>query len=831
MTDEQEVYRDVLPEGFELHWYEVQSVLGRGAFGVTYLARDKNLDQLVAIKEYFPNDFSARETGYTVHPTTGKNKEMYQWGLDRFIREARTLAKFKHPNIVRVLSVFEHNNTAYMVMEYERGDELSKLFKEQGTFSEQQLLDVFLPVIEGLKLIHDAGFIHRDIKPSNIYIREDGSPVLIDFGSARQVAGAPTRALTSLVTYGYAPFEQYNESEEKQGPWTDIYALGASLFSGLVGKLPVDALTRGSSMLSTGIDPYQPLSVMLEGKHSAPFLLAIDHALLFHANERPQDVMVWADMLNGKVDVPELPSIQRRQPPQEGDANTTVVLTKQPSVQYEPTPDVPQEKIKETPPAEASNQPSQAELIKRLLAKPKLIASVAILSVVLVVGISLVPDDEETTVAVSEPAPTPVEEPIKEPVVDPVDQLLSQAKQARASGNHITPEGDNALNFYLQVLDIEPANQQADEGINAIIEFYSDGIRSDLAEAYFDKAEKNLNLLLAARPNSETLLTLKEELQAAQADQSELNQLLAQAEAYLEQNSFVSPKGKNALVVYRKVLEMDPENLVAIKGIETIASHYIQQAEKGITARNFSAAKESVGNVALTNPGHPKLNELQAKLKTAQAKYQSQINGLLSQARQALDANRLVSPSRSSAFYLYNQVLKLDARNAKSKRGIELVKAKLNVQLDGYIKTQNSVKAESLVKTVEKTMPRTRFAKSMRDKWEQSRKVEKPDMQIVEEMIGSFKKAVESRNKTAVEEMSEFSPGRKSFLNQFIANYRSCNLKISNVRFIGKEKKGLADIKIENLVNIQGQSIQPGAWSRFPIEIKKNKNGHWKIVW
>jgi len=149
-------------------------------------------------------------------------------------------------------------------------------------------------------MVHDAGFIHRDIKPSNIYIREDGSPVLIDFGSARQVSGAPTRALTSLVTYGYAPFEQYNESEEKQGPWTDIYALGASLFFGLRHELPIESLTRGSSMLSTGIDSYKPLSVTLAGQYSASFLLAVDHALLFHANERPQDVLVWADMLSGK---------------------------------------------------------------------------------------------------------------------------------------------------------------------------------------------------------------------------------------------------------------------------------------------------------------------------------------------------------------------------------------------------------------------------------------------------------------------------------------------------------------------------------------------------
>ena len=129
--------RDILPKGYTFHWYEIVSVLGRGAFGVTYLAKDKNLDRLVAVKEYFPIDFATRETGYTVHPTQGEHRDLYQWGLDRFIKEARTLAKFKHTSIVQVLSVFEHNNTAYMIMEYEQGSDLSRIFKSSQHQSQQ----------------------------------------------------------------------------------------------------------------------------------------------------------------------------------------------------------------------------------------------------------------------------------------------------------------------------------------------------------------------------------------------------------------------------------------------------------------------------------------------------------------------------------------------------------------------------------------------------------------------------------------------------------------------------------------------------------------------
>jgi len=828
MTDNQEVYRDVLPEGFELHWYEVQSVLGRGAFGVTYLALDKNLDQLVAIKEYFPNDFSARESGYTVHPTTGKSKEMYEWGLDRFIREARILAKFKHANIVRVLSVFEHNNTAYMVMEYEQGEELSRLFKRKEEFTEQEMLDIFLPVLDGLKLVHDAGFIHRDIKPANIYIREDGSPVLIDFGAARQVSGVPTRALTSLVTFGYAPFEQYNESEEKQGPWTDIYALGASLFSGLTGKLPIDALARGASMLSTGIDPYEPLSVMLEGKYSAAFLKAIDHALLFDANDRPQDVMVWAGMLAGKVEVPELPPAMRIKPPQEEGPNATVVLTKQPGVQYEVTPETGKETGAEKPLAEPRPQ-VMPQSVKPQLARQRpnirLISSMLMVVIIITGTVLLMQGPEEV------PVPAPPPPSIAEPVVDQTSLLLTQAERAEQAGNYIEPEGKNALQLYLQVLALEPSNQQANSAIEEIIDLYSDGIHSDLAEGYLDKADKNLQRLLAARPDSEKLLKLQEQLKTARSVQSSLALLLSQADDYQKQNSLLSPRGKNVLSTLRKVLELDPDNKAAMKRIEALASHYVELSEKEIVAGNFSAAKENISNVKLINADHPALPQLRSKLAALKIKRRRQLNTFFSQAREALDANRLLAPPEKNALYLYQQALKIERQNTKAKKGIEEVKVRLKRSLDGYLKLQKYLAAESLVKAIEKAMPRSSFARNLRAEWEKNNPSKKSGIQIVEEMMGVFKQALESRNQHALTEMSEFLPNRKIFVDQLFNNYRSFKLQISNVRFIGKEKKGVVDVKITDLVNIQGLPVQPGGWSQFTIEIKKNRAGQWKVFW
>ena len=288
-----------------LHWYEIQSILGQGGFGITYLALDKNLDQLVAIKEYLPSEFSTRDQASTVQPISENHTEIFDWGKKRFLDEAKTLAQFRHPNVVRVSSFFENNNTGYMVMEYEDGTDLSKLIKAGENFDEQRLLGLLLPVLDGLDKIHEQGFIHRDIKPANIFIRTDGSPVLIDFGSARQAIGEQTKTMTSLVTPGYAPFEQYHDAEGKQGPWTDIYSLGATSYCMLTGKPPMDALKRGMARLDHSTDAYLPLVDLRLGDYSEPVLQAIDHALEFKETDRPQTVAEWSAMLRGELPVPQ----------------------------------------------------------------------------------------------------------------------------------------------------------------------------------------------------------------------------------------------------------------------------------------------------------------------------------------------------------------------------------------------------------------------------------------------------------------------------------------------------------------------------------------------
>jgi len=285
-------HRNALPVGHDLNWYRIDGILGQGGFGITYLAYDANLDESVAIKEYLPVELAVRDADCSVQPVSSDHDGHYSWGLERFIAEARTVTRLRHPSIVRVRAVFEANNTAYMVMDYESGDSLADVLSRRRTLSESELTAIAAPLLEGLTCVHAAGFIHRDIKPANLFLRRDGTPVLLDFGSARQALFGETRTLTTLVSPGYAPFEQYQAKSDKQGPWTDIYALGATFYRAVTGTTPMDAIERSEADMS-GEVAMKSAERAGSGYYARSFLRAIDHALAMRPGDRPQTVAAW----------------------------------------------------------------------------------------------------------------------------------------------------------------------------------------------------------------------------------------------------------------------------------------------------------------------------------------------------------------------------------------------------------------------------------------------------------------------------------------------------------------------------------------------------------
>jgi WD40 repeat protein/serine/threonine protein kinase len=289
--------KQALPPGTRLHEYRIETVLGHGAFGITYQALDTALALPVAIKEFFPANLVLREDHATLAAKSRTDGEVFRRGLDRFLDEAKALARFKHPNIVRVLRYLQANGTAYLVMDYEPGQSLTAYLQAHGpTLDQPTLLDLFLPILDGLRAVHQAGLLHRDIKPDNIYLRGAGSPILIDFGAARQTVGEKSRSITAILTPGYAPIEQYT-TRGKQGPWTDLYGIGACLYRCIQGEHPIEATDRQLALTEGEPDPLAPALSAGRDRYAPPLLEAVDWALALRAKHRPRDARAFQERL------------------------------------------------------------------------------------------------------------------------------------------------------------------------------------------------------------------------------------------------------------------------------------------------------------------------------------------------------------------------------------------------------------------------------------------------------------------------------------------------------------------------------------------------------
>lgn len=578
-------HRNSLQPGYRLHWYVIKKILGQGGFGITYLAEDTNLNQEVAIKEYLPVELAMREQDDSIHPVSGEHGEQFSWGLDRFMSEAQTLAQFKHPNIVRVLTVFPENNTAYMVMEYENGQAMHELLKEKKTLSENEINKILLPILDGLEQVHSAGFIHRDIKPPNIFIRLDGSPVLLDFGSARQALGEQTRTLTSLVSPGFAPFEQYVSKSDKQGPWTDIYGLGATLYRSAVGRSPAEAMDRSEALLHTSRDSFVGAAEINPEGFSKYFLEAIDHALAFKSDDRPQSISQWRTELTqsssnkqfAEAETLQVPSSNRFSAENLDDQTSTSITIKTETL------------------SSADEEAAIVEKPRRWYRKPIKVL-VIIFGILFLLAIL---DDENKKNTNEKPV-------AGEP--DITENLLEEAAKDVLALRLTSPEGNNALEKYHQVLDRNPNNEAAQTGIRNVADKYlqlaANSLRKmDLSQAstYVDKAES----LYSAHPQ---IQVLKNTI-ARQQTQKRVSDRVISDTLPVKSTDLIDSSERRKLARIQRQLARNPGNQQAKQELRKLASKYESSVKKALQEKNYILAETYVLEMLEIAPDNKKLQE------------------------------------------------------------------------------------------------------------------------------------------------------------------------------------------------------------------------------
>ena len=561
MTEEQ--HRLALPRGTRIDDFEFHRVLGHGGFGLTYLGWNLRLDIPVAIKEYLPSDLAVREADLSVVPKSSSDASDFQWGLARFVDEARTLARFQHPNIVRVHHFFEAHGTAYIAMEYVEGETLSARLARRGTLREAELLEMVLPLLDGLVVVHQANVLHRDIKPGNIIIRdEDGSPVLLDFGSARQAIGAKSRSVTSVVTPGYAPIEQYSTRGD-QGPWTDLYALGGVCYRALTGQVPADATDRVRR------DPLVPIGQLCAGQVSGGLLSAVDWALQVEESARPQSVEAWREALVS-----------------EG------VETAAPAA----VPTASEPVAEEAEPSDSSGRPSAAPAAAAAPVFGRVFWVVLGLCLVGLVGLGGYWGLGQIEEARQEQA-----------LAGEVSSLLSAAGRDMSAGRLTSPAGNNAWEKYQGVLRLVPGHVEAQAGLDKIIARYGELFDEALSSGDFEAASGYIARVREVYPDASVLGAWGRRLSSAEAlAVAEAAEVARQAEAARQAEE--ERKRKAALERERKAevarqAALERERKAAAREREVARQAALERERKAEAARQAALERKRKAGKVVSLPG------------------------------------------------------------------------------------------------------------------------------------------------------------------------------------------------------------------------------------
>jgi len=419
-NDNPKTVPNALPDGYRFNEFEIKEVIGGGGFGIVYRAWDHQLERTIAIKEYMPVSLAVRAADLTLELRGERFQKLFNAGLNSFIQEARLLARFNHPGLLHVLRFWEQNGTAYMGTLYYSGMTLKEWqLTSPASIPEAWIRRLLPPLLGAISTIHQAGYLHRDISLDNIQIQENQLPVLLDFGSARKEIGNLSDETEIMLKPGFAPIEQYSEEGEvEQGPWTDIYALGAVLHSLVTGNPPPVSVVRCIE------DNYQPLTERQPEGYSLPLLHAIDCALAMKPGDRPQTIDAFAALTD--LPVSDVEAVVNSFPVP---GEPTVLPVEEPAEVTAPV-------VMAMNPASASAEPVTPRAVRRLSPGLLALAAVAVLAVGVTVWLTNRP-----AAAPEQVNARPAQTPAAAPQAAAVPAALATVYLKLASGESVVLNG------------------------------------------------------------------------------------------------------------------------------------------------------------------------------------------------------------------------------------------------------------------------------------------------------------------------------------------------------------------------------------------------------
>lgn len=649
---------EALIPGTKIGLFEVKETLGLSNHGVAYHAWDTERSRDVSIQEYLPVAFAKRASDGVTVEAVDENRTVFEHGLTLFLQEARILAQIRDPYIARVIEYTETNGTAYLVLEHEAGQTLRSYLQSHLKLDEARLQKILVPMLKGLRVIHSEGLLHRDIRPSSIFLREHGPPVLIGFGSAVRNVVDEQVSLDTRVTSGYSPIEQYHDGGNL-GPWTDLYALGATMYRCIAGATPVDATKRLAAIAQGDEDPLVPAMEIGVGDYSTRLLGNIDWMLQPVIAERPESAGAVLGLLSEhnrstrSATAGPKPRQQSLGLPSQRDSESAYRL--------------PYQSLRQTD----RSAHAISQLRKRII-KPNAWA-VAGLVMAGLIGFAVwqtnrdldrPPDTAAVTNGLNTALPPREDEtstitPARDEAVSfgredddmraeafrelqknqqRIDQLLETARAHVDSGELIAPREKNAITEFRAVLNIDPDHADAKQGIDDIITALVDEARKSFDNKDIEHAEKQLDEVEQIQSDNEDAGELRQQIQSykhrieeeeqfaeqqrqreAAARNRRIENLLRQAETARREDRLITPAENSALFHYRAILKLDDQNVAALAGIKELGRHYLGKAGRAIIDGDLKTGEENLNAAATAQADMDTVNLLRAQLQARRA--------------------------------------------------------------------------------------------------------------------------------------------------------------------------------------------------------------------